>query len=89
MRAIVKDPKGVVRFQANPIVVRLFDEAIKNGFGLQQLMLICPHFSAQDWEEFLQLIGWPVSSYCAVNLTSSRGASSALAAAHYIFPDSI
>ena len=89
MRPIVKNGIGVISFRANPIVVKIFERAVSEGLDLQQLQDIRPQFAAHDWEEFLQLIGWPVSSYCAVDLVSTLGARQAHEEAHRIFPESI
>jgi hypothetical protein len=89
MRPIIRDAKGIIRFQAHPIVVKLFEHTIATGLDLKALKAMRPKFSTAEWEEFLQLIGWPVSSYCASELVSPRAAMAAQGRAHLLFPDSI
>lgn len=55
---IITDPQGTRRFKENAIVRYLLD----NG-GLDMNMLACMPFSAEDCQQFAQLIGYSVCGY--------------------------
>lgn len=60
----------VARFKKNNIVRFILDALReKNGIGLNELNLM--PFPAEDWEQFMQLIGYSVSGYGDLNLRPS------------------
>lgn len=52
---------GVARFQKNAIVDFLLDWARPRGMDLNELTTM--NFSADDWNQFAQLIGYSVSGF--------------------------
>jgi len=93
MRKIVVDPRGTIRFEKNVIVSRLFDEAQKRGFGLNQLAgidgLVPPDaFSQADWEDFYQMIGYSVAGYHELSNVSDESAAEASREAQKVLPGS-
>ena len=70
MQPIVKDDRGVVRFQVNSIVRTLLDESQERGFGLNNL--VARYFSQADWEQFYQLIGYSLSGYHELSMVSDE-----------------
>jgi hypothetical protein len=68
MQPIEKSPDGVVRFKGNPIVEYLQVFAKNRGAGLNELATM--PFSTQDWEQFMQLLGYSVDGYCDLSMVS-------------------
>lgn len=52
---------GVARFKANKIVCRLLDFATSHGFGMNEIA--CLDVTADDRQQFAQLIGYSASGY--------------------------
>lgn len=66
MQPIVIDPSGVVRFHRNRVVRFLLDESTAGrtiNLNLLSVMFQNGGFSPDDWEQFLQLIGYSVSGF--------------------------
>ncbi len=62
LQPVVWDGKGVVRFQANPIVRYLLDHG---GLDLNDLTMLSDGegWTKRDWEHFAQLHGYSVSGW--------------------------
>jgi len=58
VQPLVYDEHGVLRFKKNAIVRFLLDNG---NFDLGKLERL--HFTDEDWEHFLQLIGYSVSGF--------------------------
>lgn len=58
MQPLVRDPQGVVRFQANAIVRHLLDAG---PFDMNRLAMM--PFSDEDRAQFAQLIGYSISGW--------------------------
>jgi hypothetical protein len=58
MQPLCQNGDGVVRFKANAIVRYLLDAG---PFDLNQLTLI--PFAQEDWEQFIQLIGYSLAGF--------------------------
>lgn len=71
MQPVVWDGAGVIRFQGNPIVRYLLDEASAKGIDLNHLARQSG-FSRHDWEHFAQLIGYSVSGWGSLNYVSDE-----------------
>ncbi len=55
---------GVVRFKANPLVVRLLEVCRQYEFGLNELRDRQPaRVTGDDWQQLAQLIGYSVSGF--------------------------
>lgn len=86
MQPIVKDAHGIVRFKKNKIVTFLLDEASAgrkcdlNRLGVQD-------FDQEDWEQFYQLIGYPLCGYHELSCISDEACHEATKAAKKIAPD--
>jgi hypothetical protein len=65
MQPVEWDGRGVIRFQANPIVRYLLDEASARGVDLNFLARQSngQQWTKGDWEHFAQLIGYSVSGW--------------------------
>lgn len=66
MQPIAIDPFGVVRFRSNNVVVFLLDECMegrKTDMNRLSVMFQNGGFQPDDWEQFLQLIGYSVSGF--------------------------
>lgn len=66
MQPVVWDGKGTIRFQENPIVRYLLDEASAKGIDLNHLARVWSAgmpWTKGDWEQFAQLIGYSVSGW--------------------------
>lgn len=61
MQPIVRDGKGVIRFQENAIVRTLIDYCTNKGLSMNELALM--NFRREDREQFAQLIGYSVSGF--------------------------
>ena len=69
--------EGVVRFRENKIVRHLLDHSQSKGYGLNQLAIIRELFSADDWEQFYQLIGYSVSGYGDLSMVRPKSVAKA------------
>jgi hypothetical protein len=67
MQPMVVDDDGVVRFKANAIVLYLRDKINLND--LTQM-----DFSQDDWEQFMQLIGYSLVGFHELNMVSDETA---------------
>lgn len=64
------DSKGVIRFKANPIVVKLLDVATSHGYSLNQ---IYPEFEDTEYYvQLMQLIGYSLSGYSELSCVSDK-----------------
>lgn len=74
LQPVVWDGKGVVRFQANPIVRYLIDWARERGLGLHELALLSGSegWDKADWEHFAQLHGYSVSGWGGLDYVRER-----------------
>lgn len=61
MQPLTKDADGTVRFKANAIVRFLLDWSSNRGMSLNDLALI--PFSADDRQQFAQLIGYSLNGF--------------------------
>ena len=64
IQPLAKDDQGVMRFKANRIVRDMLDFAQPRGLGLNQIAL--RDYSADDRQQFAQLIGYSLSGYGAL-----------------------
>ena len=62
MQPVVPDEHGTVRFQPNSLVRYLLDAGEQYGLDMNHLATL-PGISAEDWEQFAQLIGYSVSGF--------------------------
>lgn len=81
----VKDPDGVVRFEANPIIRLLLNESQKRGFGLNELAAM--DFPLIEWEEFYRLIGYSLAGYHELSNVTDESALAATIQARKEFPE--
>lgn len=58
---LIVDDTGVVRFKQNRIVYALLNRCRDAGFGLNEI--VREGFDADDYDQFMQLIGYSVSGY--------------------------
>ena len=65
IQPLVTDPSGAVRFHANAIVVHLLD---KGGIDMNALAVL--PFSAEDRQQFAQLIGYSLEGYAELSYVS-------------------
>lgn len=65
MQPVVWDGEGVIRFQENPIIRYLLDEATAKGLDINFLHRQSKgqRWEKSDWEQFAQLIGYSVSGF--------------------------
>lgn len=59
IQPIVTDERGIIRFQANAIVLHLLD----SHPTVDMNALACMEFTRNDREQFAQLIGYSVSGF--------------------------
>lgn len=83
LQPVVWDGKGVIRFQANPIVRHLLDWASERGMGLNELVIEGAGlgWTRADWEHFAQLHGYSVSGWGGLSYVSNGRYAEAHAAA--------
>lgn len=81
MQPVVLDATGVVRFKGNEIVRVLLDEG---GIDLNKIAM--RKFSAEDREQFAQLIGYSVSGYHELSYVSDESAAAASKLADELMP---
>ncbi len=62
MQPVVLADDNVVRFKKNALVKFLLDFASGKGMGMNELHAI-PGISKEDWNQFVQLIGYSVSGF--------------------------
>lgn len=67
LQPIYKDPNGTHRFKENAIVRHLLDTGHTD---LNRLAMM--NFSAQDSEQFAQLIGYSVSGFCGLSYVTEE-----------------
>ena len=74
LQPVVWDGKGVVRFQANPIVRYLLNWASERGMGLNELTINGSGlgWTKADWEHFAQLHGYSVSGWGGLSYVCDR-----------------
>lgn len=82
MQPLVRDEHGTIRFQANAIVRYLLDEATAGRRCSMNDLARHQHlFSADDREQFAQLIGYSVSGYGDLSYVRDESYDAAHAAA--------
>lgn len=81
----IKDEQGVIRFEANPIVRKLLDEASVRGYSLNDLAML--DFPKIEWEEFYRLIGYSLAGYHELNNVTDESAAAATWQAQSEFPE--
>lgn len=59
------DSHGTLRFKRNAIVEHLLEVGSKHGASLNDLA--CMSFSAEDWQQVAQLIGYSLSGYSSLS----------------------
>jgi hypothetical protein len=67
MQRLYRDDEGTVRFRVNPIVRHLLDFG---GYDLNKLAAM--GFDHEDWQQFMQLIGYSVSGYMDLNCSQEH-----------------
>lgn len=74
MQPVVWDGAGVLRFQENPIVRYLLDEATAKGLDLNFLhrQSKAQRWEKSDWEQFVQLIGYSISGFGELSYVTDR-----------------
>jgi hypothetical protein len=65
MQPLEDDGRGVIRFKRNEIVKFLIE---KGSIDLNKLA--CEHFKAEDREQFAQLLGYSLESFCDLSYAS-------------------
>lgn len=81
----IKDEQGTIRFEANPIVRKLLDEATARGYSLNDLALC--DFPKIEWEEFYRLIGYSLTGYHELSNVTDESAIAASYQAQDEFPE--
>lgn len=61
IQPLKKDSNGVLRFKGNAIVEHLLEVGQKHGCGLNEIA--CMDFTADDRQQFAQLINYSLSGY--------------------------
>jgi hypothetical protein len=77
MQPVIRDEDGVPRFKENALVAYLF----RHG-PLKMSQIVDLPFSEDDFEQFLQLIGYTVSGYQDYNIREESKDAAELAALH-------
>ncbi len=82
MQPIVVDGE-VTRFRSNRVVAFLMETARHRGTGLSELAGIADAMQVppEDWEQFIQLLGYSVSGYCDLSTVSEESKDAAWKAA--------
>ena len=83
MQPIELDEKGVVRFKRNRMVRDLLDFSQPRGFGMNEMA--AGDYTADEWMQFAQLIGYSVSSYGDLSYASKESVARADAIAQALF----
>ena len=64
---VLKDERGVARFQRNEIVCHLFDSGILDLNYLSKM-----DFDNEDWMQLAQLLGYSISGYSTLSYVSDE-----------------
>lgn len=70
MQPIIKRNNGTPHFKPNEIVNALLDHGQSRGFGLNEIARL--PFSAEDYQQLMQLIGYTVNGYCELSTVSEK-----------------
>ena len=70
VQPLLTDPRGILRFKSNAIVVKMLDVCTKHGYDLNRIAR--EEFANEDRAQLAQLIGYSLSGFGDLSYVSDE-----------------